>query len=377
MQDAERLSELIGDIYDTALDESLWPDVLEKIAQFAGGPNAALWSKDASSETGDFAHFRGFDPGYVQAYFDEYMKLDPASALYFHADIGEPIAQADAIPHGEFLETRFYKEWARPQGLIDCVNVALDKSGAGLAMFGVSRHRRDGVADDEMFRRMRFIAPHIRRVALVGRAMERNAVEAATFAEALDGLRAGVFLVDAGGRIVHSNIAGQIILAEGDILRVVGDRLAFADPRANASLREIFLAAGQGDAAIGGKGVALPLTARTGGRHVAHVLPLTSSARQRIGDSLAAAAAIFVRKVEIVGAAPPEAIAKAYRLTPAELRVLLAVVEVGGVPDVADALGVAGSTVKSHLGQIYEKTGVSRQADLVKLVAGFASPLLS
>ena len=31
----------------------------------------------------------------------------------------------------------------------------------------------------------------------------------------------------------------------------------------------------------------------------------------------------------------PEAIAKAYRLTPSELKVVLAVVEVGGVPEVA------------------------------------------
>jgi DNA-binding CsgD family transcriptional regulator len=53
----------------------------------------------------------------------------------------------------------------------------------------------------------------------------------------------------------------------------------------------------------------------------------------------------------------------------------LAIVEVGGVPEVADALGIADTTVKTHLGRLYEKTGAGRHADLVKLVAGFASPL--
>jgi DNA-binding CsgD family transcriptional regulator len=72
---------------------------------------------------------------------------------------------------------------------------------------------------------------------------------------------------------------------------------------------------------------------------------------------------------------PPQAIAEAYRLTAMELRVLLAIVEVGGVPEVAEALGVAESTIKTHLGRIFAKTNLSRQADLVKLVAGFASPL--
>jgi DNA-binding CsgD family transcriptional regulator len=40
------------------------------------------------------------------------------------------------------------------------------------------------------------------------------------------------------------------------------------------------------------------------------------------------------------------------------------------------ALGVAETTVKTHLGRVFVKTGVSRQADLVKIVAGFATPLI-
>ena len=74
---------------------------------------------------------------------------------------------------------------------------------------------------------------------------------------------------------------------------------------------------------------------------------------------------------------PPEAIAKAYGLTASELRVMLAIVDVGGAPEVAEALGVAASTVKTHLGRVYAKTGASRQADLVELVAGFSSALAS
>ena len=55
---------------------------------------------------------------------------------------------------------------------------------------------------------------------------------------------------------------------------------------------------------------------------------------------------------------------------------LLAIVEVGGVPEVAEALGIAEATVKTHLHRLFAKTGTRRQADLVKLVAGFANPLV-
>jgi DNA-binding CsgD family transcriptional regulator len=108
-----------------------------------------------------------------------------------------------------------------------------------------------------------------------------------------------------------------------------------------------------------------------------HVLPLTAGARRQAGTSYRAVAALFVHKASLDAPSPPEAIAKSYRLTPMELRVLLAIVEVGGVPEVAEALGVAETTVRSHLGRLYEKTGVSRQADLVKIVAGFSNPLVA
>jgi DNA-binding CsgD family transcriptional regulator len=86
---------------------------------------------------------------------------------------------------------------------------------------------------------------------------------------------------------------------------------------------------------------------------------------------------VFVRRAAMESPSPPDIIAETYRLTPTELRVLTALVDVGGVPDVAAALGIAETTVKTHLGRLFAKTGTRRQAELVKLVAGFAMPVTS
>jgi DNA-binding CsgD family transcriptional regulator len=376
MREDERLSGLIGNIYDAALDPSLWVGVVAKCAQFVGGPAAALFSKDAASKTGNSAYYSGIDLLYKQLYFEKYIKLDPLTIGHFFAQIGEPVAVADIISYDEFLETRAYREWGRPQGLVDVLNVALDKTATSAAMFCVFRHERDGLVDDEMRRRMRLIVPHLRRAVLIGRVIDLKTAEAATFADTLDGLSAGMFLVDATGRIVHANAAGLESLNARDLLHAAGGRLVASDPQVDQTLRDIFIAAGNGDAAIGTKGIALPLVARSGVRHVAHVLPLTSGARRKASARYAAVAALFVHKAALDTPSPPEAIAKAYKLTPTELRVLLAIVEVGGVPEVAEALGIAETTVKTHLGRLYEKTGAGRQADLVKLVAGYSNPLL-
>ncbi len=291
-------------------------------------------------------------------------------------DVEQITSITDLVPYDEFCQGRFYQEWTEPQGWADSANVVLEKSLTSCAYLSVIRNKASGMVDDEMRRRMRLVIPHVRRAVLIGKMIDLKTAEAATFADTLDGLSAGMFLVDRSGRIVHANAAGHVILTAGDFLRATGGRLVAGDPQTDRLLREIFIAAGNGDAAIGIKGIALPLTARDGERHVAHVLPLTSGARRRAGTVYAAAAALFVHKASLETPSPPEAIAKAYKLTPTELRILLAVVEVGGVPEVAEALGIAEGTVKTHLHHLFEKTNTARQADLVKLVAGYSNPLL-
>jgi DNA-binding CsgD family transcriptional regulator len=279
------------------------------------------------------------------------------------------------MPYEEFLATRFYKEWARPQGLVDNLTAALDKSSTSAVLFTIFRHERDGLVDDAARDRMRLVIPHIRRAVLIGRTIELQTTQAATFAETLDGISAGMLLVDARGGIVHANASGHAMLAEGSVLRAAGGKLAASNADAEGALYDVILAAGSGDAAVGIKGIAVPLPTSKGERYVAHVLPLTSGARRRAGTSYAAVAALFVHKAALDKPPPPEAIAKTFQLTPSELRVLLGIVEVGGAPEVAEALGIAETTVKFHLKHLFEKTGAGRQADLVKLVAGFVNPL--
>lgn len=376
MHESEQLSALIGDIYDAAIDPTLWPTVLTDCVSFIGGSAAALFSKDAASKTGDVAYDIGIESQYRDLYFNKYIKLDPLTVGHYFAEIEKPVAVGDILPYEEFLETRAYREWGQPQGLVDTLNVALDKTATSAAMFCVFRHQRNGRVDDEMRRRMALLVPHIRRAVLIGRVIDLNKAEAASLADTLDGISAGMFLVDATGRIVHANGAGHVMLDAADVVRARAGRLAVNDPQADQVLADTFATAGNGDAAVGIKGVAVPLIGRGGDRYIAHVLPLTSGARRRAGASFAAAAALFVHKAALDTPLPPEAIAKAYKLTPMELRVLLAVVEVGGVPAVAEALGIAETTVRTHLHQTYQKTGTNRQADLVKLVAAFSNPLL-
>ena len=160
--------------------------------------------------------------------------------------------------------------------------------------------------------------------------------EAATLADTLDGLGAGLFVVDATGRIVHANASGRAMLRERLVLRDAEGRLAACEARAASALREVLAKSAGPDA----RPTALPLSAGDGRHYVAHLLPLASGARHA-GAGHPALAAVLVHKAVIETHCPPEVIAGLYNLTPSELRVLLAIVEVGGVAETARVLGVA------------------------------------
>jgi DNA-binding CsgD family transcriptional regulator len=375
VDELEQVSQVIGDIYDAALDPALWPGVLESISGFVPGACVNLFSQDATKHAANVHYIHGIAPAYIRSYNETYIKLNPTFPTTLFFDVGAVICQTDIMPRAEFNQTRFYKEWLAPQGWVDTMAAVLEKSAVSCAVLAVGRQEREGLIDEGARRRMALIVPHVRRAVLIGKVIDLHKVEAAALSDALDGLAAGMFLIDATGRIVHANASGHMMLVQGDVVRTAGLQLGARDPEAERILREVFAASASGDAAIGTKGIAVPLEAQGGGRHVAHVLPLTSGARRQAGNRYAAVAAVFLQQAAVAGATPFETVARLFKLTPAELRVLFAIVQVGGVPEVAPVLGISETTVKTHLQHVFEKTGTNRQADLVKLVAGFVSPL--
>jgi DNA-binding CsgD family transcriptional regulator len=312
------------------------------------------------------------DLDYERLYFKEYIHHNPLLPVMLTVNVGLVSSSSEQLAPAEFFKTRFYNEWAKPQGLIDSIFCILERSATSGAAFVVFRHERNGLADEKAFENLRALVPHLRRAVLIGNVVEYKTAEAQGLSDLLDRIRAGVFVVDVRGNVIYSNSAGKEIVSAGDYLRETGGRLSAGNAEADQLLQEAFQSTGDGDAAISDKSVAIPLRAADGTRHVANLLPLTR--RRAGGIDERATAALFVHKAALELPNPPEVIADAYKLTKTELQVLLALVELGGGPEIAEALGVGSGTVKTHLHSLFQKTGVKRQADLVKLVAGFSSP---
>ena len=187
---------------------------------------------------------------------------------------------------------------------------------------------------------------------------------------ALDYVEAAVLLVGAAGAITFANAPAKKLLEEAVLIHGQKGALRAIAPETDRILRDTFAAAANGDASLGVRGVEVRLTTAKDDAWLAHILPLTSGRRQQAGQANHAVAAVFIRKLAPNAPLPLEVIATRYKLLPSEVRVLDALAKVQGVRELSEMLGVSQATVKTHLHNLFRKTGTKRQGELVRLVAG-------
>lgn len=317
MEETIRMSELIGEIYDAALDGSPWQRVLENACRhISGGDCAVPWAQDCLATGAECA---------LTVLFDE-----------------------NAVP-----------------GL-------LERSAATASARAAWHDHQPANGDDGARQRLSLLAPHLRRAIAIRKLLDRHKAQTAALADTLDGLAAATFLVDEAARIVHANARGEALLAQATVLHAGSGALQAVDRKADKSLKDALAAAAAGET-----GIALPLPTADDGEWSTHVLPLGAGGRRGAGSRRPATIAVFARKAELDLRSSVETLARVHRLTQAEARVLLAFMEAGGLPEVAAKLGISEPTVRTHMQRIFGKIGVKRQVDLVRLVVSYSTPFVT
>lgn len=368
--ESSALSSVISDIYDAAIDPTRWQPALASICGFVHGSRAALLWHDSASQSSQVMHIFNDDPHYTKLYFEKYLPMNPLFPSATFMEVGVVHASSDIIPQAELEKTRFYKEWIAPQGIVDAVAVNLEKGIMRSSMINIQTDASYGPVDVETRRRLALLVPHLQRAVTIGRLFDQHMATEAVLTETLDHVEAAVLLVGADGSIVFANKPAQAMLAEATMVRKDGKVLRAVSGEADRTLRDVFTAAEAGDASVGVRGVAVPLSEPRDG-WFAHVLPLTSGNRHRAGQKYSAVAAVLVRKsLPLEDPTPLETFARLYELTGGEVRVLDAALKAGSVKAMSAMLGISQATVKTHLQHVFRKTGTNRRSDLVKLIAG-------
>jgi DNA-binding CsgD family transcriptional regulator len=181
-------------------------------------------------------------------------------------------------------------------------------------------------------------------------------------------------LVDREAKIIHANRAAQAMLAARSPIRSEQGELRAHLPETTAALRSAIAKAAGNETALGAAGIGIPAHRAEGEPALIHVLPLMSGdVRARIAPR--ACAALFVTPAVAGIGAPPEALAALFDLSPAEMRMLERLIAGDTPAEAAAKIRISVTTARTHLAHIFQKTGTSRQAELIGLAAKFSPPV--
>jgi DNA-binding CsgD family transcriptional regulator/PAS domain-containing protein len=366
-----KLLDLIGDIYDCAIEPKNWPGTLKQIVEYIGGQAAAISLQDPLKREVRLITQWGIRPDFEKSMMEN-MAINPLISMGWFANVDEPFTGEDVLGRESYLKTRFYNEIIAPGGYYDAALTILAKS---VNRFGSLSVPTEGPVSETTLYRLRQLAPHVRRAVSIADLLDARALRSEMLSAAFDLLTIGIILVDGKSRIAHANAVGLRLLNEGGAVRRDGDYLSCRDPKIAAELSLAIQNAASGSTAdFPRSGIALPISKSDGDDLAAWILPLDRGLRNELAGSFAASVAVFLRQLGDLSPFPGELFVKRFGISPAECRVLMMLTQGMTVREAATALGISEPTAKTHLQKLFQKTGTDRQADLMRLTMSALAP---
>ncbi|WP_416067331.1 hypothetical protein ACK9YZ_31085 [Rhizobium sp. ZK1] len=182
------LSQLIGSIYDCALDPSHWERTLAEIMQAMSGESVILSLNDLHANR----LLIDKSIGWSEFGLEERKKHIPE----IHARLNEWFARGPSINEPfvasrqlspEYLAGSAYVERClNPLGIVDIMHLFLMYSPSRFSEIVVARHQSQGVVTDREVEIGTLLLPHLRRAVTISNVLEARTVEYGRMTDALD-----------------------------------------------------------------------------------------------------------------------------------------------------------------------------------------------
>ena len=363
-------SDVIGLIYDAALDATIWPVLLQRLATVFNSPFA-----DSFRRTLDYGSFGGVCFGLDTADYDDvflgiWVKRNVWGKRRPVVRAGDVTTTRQMLPPDDLCRTEMYQEYLAPRGLHEGLRLDIWADEGWIEDISLLRPWSAGPFSDPEIRLAHALLPHLQRGSAVARRLRRAEHFAECGLAALEQLTAAFMLLDRAGRIVHANRAARALIEADDGLSVTQSGLAGATLSATAQLQATLAAANgrAGQAPVSG---ALRLPRPSGRPGLALVaLPLRpnrSASTAGWGD--APTTLVCVTDPE-AGTRPPQAqLVALFGLTQAEAALAGGLLAGQELRDIAERSGRSINTVRSQLATLMAKTETGRQAELVRLLS--------
>lgn len=363
--DTTRLSELLGKIYDAALDDALWTPTVGEMMRQVGANCAWMYGATVtgSPPTEVLANHMPEDvwPLYLAYYWQNDVWIERALAkgtmrpgFICHSD--------GLLDRREFRQTEFYQDYCRPREVeVHLGGMLFDGNDTDQGPFCYLNFFRPPGAeafDASNEKLLRYLFPHLQRSLLIRWRLVREKQAQTLHDHALNRLEQAVVLTDETGVALFANSKAEAIFREGCGPVVQNRRLAASWSQGTSSIKECLLRAALG------VGSGLRLASPANGRQwVITFSPLRGSS-QAPSQNARVLALIAEPDRPPSGGLPQ--FAALYGLTPAETRLLDRLLWQESTQDIAETLQISIKTLRSQLSSMFAKTGTTSQKELVR-----------
>ena len=376
MKDEATFGRVLASLHEAALDPGRWPGFSAVFDEALGVHGGSLLFGDGDSDDGVRIGFqwtctRGHRrPDLEHLYFGTYYALDERVPRLRHAPDAQLFHNADVFTERELKTSPVYHVFSTHANCGDAMNVRLDgPRGSRILWMIHDPIDADGWSSARV-EAIRRLLPHIRQTVRVQVALGRAGTLGMTLETLLEATGLGVVQLDGRARILAANDRARRLLRKGDVLFDTGGRLFARTPAADAELQDLL---GRALPPFGIRGTGGTMVARRPSGPpplVLHVLPVGGSETEP--GAWPVAALVLVPDAPDATNLDVAAVAANLRFTRAESQVAVLLARGMTVREVAAATGRRVSTVRSHVRHMYTKHGLTRQADLVRLVQSLA-----
>jgi DNA-binding CsgD family transcriptional regulator/PAS domain-containing protein len=358
----ERLTLLM---HEGALDPKHWREFLEALGQRMKGAATLLLRSPHVAEAGLLYSWGGPDEVLAQ-YAHSYFPSDP----FVNLPEKQVITLHEFVPVEQLERSRFYTEYLVPWDAIYNLGVDVRDGDRLYARLRLTRGRHAGNFTAAEKRFMEHLVPHFDVAMRTHAALDVTKMERAIYADAMDHLTLATVILDASGHVIHMNALARDILHRQDGILLANDTLALTHPADAQRLRDAINRAMTVTRAAK-PGIVDVLRARrpSGAGHYGIMIRPAAGSVEAEHQSLSPAVAVFISVEE--GAqtpAPVETIRKLFELTHKEAQLALCLANGRSLQEAAGDLGITLNTARAHLRSTFSKTGIDRQARLVRAI---------
>lgn len=366
----DALSQAIASIYDAGADKSLWPSAILKAGALIGAHGGSFQMHRRGEHIASAIAVTDFDPALVDQYFSYYQYNDPWLKAWTSTIKPNIIAIGDDLcPREEIEASETFQESYRRLDIYDTCVLPFSVGGhnawatlnCGKSKIRYGAHEKKIAA---------LLIPHFQRA--LGFQERFNVLSRLDggVGTVLDQLSFAVFVIRSDRRVLFANAAGDKASDAETHWRDEGGRFFLRDLNADTQLAKVLRSVCANT--YSPRMSSIELHAHPTRIAVAYPMSVPTGPFAQIGQE---PIVVIYFPPSMNENAHTWRVHEQFSLSPAEAELAQALVTGSTLAEFSQRNNISNETARWRLKRVFEKVGVSRQADLVRLFLTAAPPI--